>query len=109
MGTPGGFGYTAFAPEDVEDAKRGHPSISLAGYAASRGLEHLDQAQVGAFRGVLPSWPNYIFNAMRGAIPGGWFGLLQHELHEIEVDQDGIRAGGAFYGSRHTYRNPDGV
>jgi hypothetical protein len=109
MGTAGGFGYTAFAPEDVEDAQRGHPSVGLAGYAGARGLEYLDQAQVGAFRGVLPTWPNYIFNAMRGAIPGGWYGLLQHELHEMPIDQDGIRGGGTFYGSRHTYRNPEGA
>lgn len=83
--------------------------MSLAGYAAARGLEHLDQAQVGAFRGVLPTWPDYIFNAMRGAIPGGWFGLIEHELEEVEVDQGGIREAGTFYGSRHTYRNPEGL
>jgi hypothetical protein len=103
------FGYTAFAPEDKEDAKRGHPAVHLADYAASRGLSFYDQAVLGAFASLLPAFPEYTFNVMRGVLPGGRYGALQHQLEEIEVDQEGIRGNGSFYGSKYTYKNPGGL
>ena len=47
-------GSTAYAPEDVEDAERGAPAVSLEGWATGRGLEYLGSALAEAFVTVLP-------------------------------------------------------
>jgi hypothetical protein len=78
--------YAAYAREDVEDAKRGSPSISLAGWAAARGLEFLDRSLPGAFSSVMPLWPDYVANLSRGTLLAGRYGYLAHELDEVGLD-----------------------
>lgn len=110
MVTPGGYGYAAFGPDDVEDAQRGHPAVRLTPYAEARGLEYVDQALVGAFRPMVPVWREHVFNAMRGALPGGWYGLVQHELHELPIDRGGVvTQPGPLYAVKARYRDPDGA
>lgn len=69
----------AFSSEDVEDAKRGQPAISLSGYAAERGLQHIDHNTPAGYRTALPCDPQFQFNVMRGRLPGGEHGILAHE------------------------------
>ena len=69
----------AFSREDVADAKRGAPAVSLAGYAADRGLQFLDHATPAGYRTAVPCDPEFQFNLMRGPLPGGEFGLVGHE------------------------------
>ena len=69
----------AFSSEDVEDAKRGQPAISLSGYAAERGLQHIDHNTLAGYRTALPCDPQFQFNVMRGRLPGGEHGILAHE------------------------------
>ena len=69
----------AFSREDVADAKRGAPAVSLAGYAADRGLQFLDHATPAGYRTAVPCDPAFQFNLMRGPLPGGEFGLVGHE------------------------------
>ncbi|MFN8028050.1 MAG: hypothetical protein U0W40_17300 [Acidimicrobiia bacterium] len=98
-------GYGAFAKDDCDDAKRGEPSGTLEAYAASRGLTFTWQSQLGAYRGILPAFPEYIFNVMTGVLPGGAVGALQHELQEVELDQSrGIMWGGEFHGTHYTVK-----
>lgn len=105
-----GFGHTAFAREDVADAKRGAPAVDLSGYAAARGLRYLGQSLLGAFRGVLPDWPEYTFNVMRGVLPGGRYGVLEHELQEIPLGGDGeISWPGRYWGTTGVYRREGGL
>ncbi len=100
-------GYAAFAPEDVADAKRGAPDVDLAAYAAARGLTFRGSTILSAFRGVLPAWADYTFNAMSGVLPGGGYGLLEHELEQIATTAgSGIAMNGAFHGARFTARGP---
>ena len=101
--------YGAFAKDDIEDAKRGEPAGTLDAYAAARGLTAMGQVQFTAFRGVLPSYPEYIFNVVRGELPGGGVGVLEHELQEVETDTSrGILWGGEFYGTHYTAKGPKG-
>ena len=81
--------HTAFAPSDVDDAKRGRPEVNLDAFAAAHGLESVGSVLVGAFTGILPMWPDYVFNAARGEVTPGRFGLVEHELHEISLRPDG--------------------
>ena len=97
-------GYAAYAPEDVGDAERGAPATSLEGWAASRGLEYRGSELEGAFATVLPAWVDYVFNVCRGPVAGGRFGQLAHELEEIETNEKGLRADGAFFGVRTSSR-----
>jgi len=69
----------AFSREDVADAKRGAPAVSLAGYAADRGLQFLDHATPAGYRTAVPCEPEFQFNLMRGPLPGGEFGVVGHE------------------------------
>ena len=55
-------GYAAYAREDVEDAKRGHPGVELRGYAAARGLEFLGNRLAPGFGSLTPAWPEHVFN-----------------------------------------------
>lgn len=93
-------GSAAYAPEDVEDAKRGAPAVSLESWATARGLEYVGRALIGAFVTVLPRWVDYVFNVGRGPVAGGRFGQVAHELEEIETDEGGLVAGGGFFGVR---------
>ena len=95
--------YAAFAREDGADAKRGYPEVDLAAFAAAHGLRRRHGAVLGAYAGVLPTWGEYIFDVVDGAFPDGRHGALEHDLYEVEVDQDGIRGGGSYYGSRTNY------
>ncbi len=91
---------TAFAKADVDDAKRGAPAVDLAAFAARRGLESMGSAVVGAFTGIVPTYPEYIFNVSRGVLDGGRFGLVEHELYEISLRDDGdLSMSGTYYGT----------
>ena len=92
--------HTAYAPEDVEDARRGAPSVSLEPWGASRGLAFPGPGLAGQLITVLPPFPEYQFNVCRGELVQGRFGQVAHELHEIEAHEGSIRAGGAFFGTR---------
>jgi len=92
--------HTAYAPEDVEDARRGAPSVSLELWGASRGLAFPGPGLAGQLITVLPPFPEYQFNVCRGELVQGLFGQVAHELHEIEAHEGSIRAGGAFFGTR---------
>jgi hypothetical protein len=81
--------YAAFAIEDIEDAKRGEPDVSLQPWAASRGLEYMGSSLPGAFSGVMPEWKDYVFNVSRGAFNPGRYGCVMHELAEIGLDGGG--------------------
>lgn len=62
--------------------------------------------RMGSFMSATPIWPDYVFNAMDGAMPSGRYGLIEHELDEQSIDQDGIEQGGSYHSVRTTYRNP---
>jgi hypothetical protein len=103
VGKGGGHGYGAFAKDDVDDAKRGEPPGSLEAYAAARGLDYKGQLLYGAYGGILPRFPDYVFNVCRGVLPGGGVGMLQHELQEVEVSTSrGIMWGGEFHQTHYT-------
>jgi hypothetical protein len=93
----------AFARADVDDAKRGYPDVDLQGYAADRGLEYLNSALPSGFVGVMPQYPDYVYNCMRGSFDRE-FGVLAHELYEIEADSDGVDMNGQFYAVRSVTR-----
>lgn len=100
-----GHNHTAYAREDVEDAKRGAPAVSLESWAGERGLTFLGSALAGAFATVLPLWPDYLFNVCRGEVAPGRLGQLAHELDELPATNGKIDAGGTFYGTRLTTRH----
>src|SRR5919112_5347802 len=72
--------HAAFAWADGDDAKRGRPSWDAQGYAAERGLQFRGSGAFVGFRGVMPLTDDRIFNAVRGQLPGGQFGIIFHEL-----------------------------
>ena len=78
-----GHGRASFAPQDSADAKRGHPEGDLRGYAAQRGLEFLDHATPGGYRAAVPCEEELQFNVLRGALPGGEYGVVAHENLQI--------------------------
>lgn len=89
------WGHAAFAEADVEDARRGHPVVSLDSFAAATGLERRRSEVAGAFLSTLPVWGDYIFDIGRGAMPSGRFGQVVHELfeqgaHNGDVFPDGL-------------------
>ena len=107
VSTPGAatksFGHAAFDPADVEDARRGHPAISLQSFATANGLGYSNNEVYGGFLSTLPVWPQYIFNICRGEL-GGRLTQVSHELLEMEASEGSIRAGGTFYNVRVTTR-----
>jgi hypothetical protein len=90
-------GYAALAKGDVADAKRGHPDVDLAGYAAHRGLEVFRGAMAAGFRAALPVFEEYRFNVLRGLLPGGCYGLMFHELMEVR-HRGSASMSGSLYG-----------
>jgi hypothetical protein len=103
------FGVAAFVPEDVDDAHRRHPAVDLTEYATSRGLSAMGSVHVAAVRSVQPAFPDYVFNLARGVLPGGRFGVVEHDLYEIATHpSNGIQYGGGFYGSKYTARGSRG-
>src|SRR6187431_1644443 len=94
------FNHAAAAREDVEDARRGHPAVTLEAYAVERGLDYRNQELAGHFGGLNPQFPNYVFNSMRGTLAPGRFGTLQHELLEVNLGSDGSPSVGQWYGRR---------
>lgn len=106
---PGNHAFAAFDPADVDDAKRGRPDFDLSGYAAERGLEFFPgMTQLAAFGQALPRFKEYGFNLMRGALPGGEFGVLLHEAWEVETTGEGDNRRfvlpGPYYGVVHKGR-----
>lgn len=91
-------GYAAFAREDVADARRGHPATSLEAYAAERGLEWLGRQSAAGFSAAFPGFPEYRYNAARGVLPGGRYGVLFHQLLEVPVTGS-PNVSGTLYGS----------
>ena len=101
------FGVAAFTRADVDDAKRRRPGVDLSGYAASRNLEYNGSRISNGFRAATAAWPDYIFNSMRGVLPGNEFGLVQHELQEYKVTDTGFEGiGGPFHGVSYTRKKP---
>lgn len=91
------FGHAAFDPADIEDARRGHPAVTLEPFAAAAGLEYRDVEQAGAFVATLPTWPDYIFNVCRGPLPSGRYGMVAHELHEVRAHNGSVQGAGQFH------------
>ncbi len=103
------FGVAAFVPEDVEDAHRRQPAFEMNEYATSRGLTPMGSVHVAAVRSVQPAWPDYVFNLARGVLPGGRFGVIEHDLYEIATHpSNGIQYGGGFFGTQYTAKGPKG-
>jgi len=102
------FKHAAFAAEDVEDARRGHPDFDLRAYAAARGLAYQESGAPPNFETVTPAWPQYVFNAVSGVLAGGDVGVLEHELMEVEVSTggDGPRMGGKLFGVVYVAKDP---
>ena len=50
-------------------------------------------------RGLGDVYKRQVFNGGRGALPGGRYGQVGHELLEIEVAQDGLQMGCLLYTS----------
>lgn len=97
--------HAALAREDKDDAKRCAPAGDLAAFAHARGLTFSGSVVLGALAGVLPTWPDYVFNCSHGDLGGGRYGLVQHELMEISADENGdgdsgIRMNGSFYNAK---------
>lgn len=95
-----GHNHTAFAREDVDDARRGAPATSLEGWAADRGLAFVPSGLMGSFVTVLPRFEQYTFNVCRGAVVPGRYGMLAHLLEELPATDGEIDGGGTFYGTR---------
>jgi hypothetical protein len=98
------FGHAAFDPSDIEDARRGHPAVSLESFATANGWVYRGSELFGAFLSTLPVWSEYTFNTCRGTTSSGRFGMLAHELLELEAHNGSIRAGGTFFDVRVTTR-----
>lgn len=97
--------HAAYKRADVEDARRGRPMSDLTAYARDRGLDPIGRGLVGHVAGLNPRWEDYVFNVMRGEVGRGRFGVLQHELHEIGLGDDGKpRPHGTYYGLRASTR-----
>jgi hypothetical protein len=96
-------GYAAFARADVADARRGHPASSLEAYAAERGLEWLGRQSAAGFSAAFPGFPEYRYNAARGVLPGGRYGVLFHQLLEVPVTGS-PNVSGTLYGSTVKYK-----
>jgi hypothetical protein len=94
------FNHAAASPEDVEDARRGCPPITLESFASERGWDFRNQELAGHFGGLNPDWVDYVFNSMRGELVPGRFGTLQHELLEVALGNDGSPSLGQWYGRR---------
>ena len=96
--------HVALAPEDVEASKRCRPLGDLTDFAAERGLTFGGSIILGAFAGIQPNWPDYVFNSCRGALAGRRYGVVEHELLEIPMAEDGdglgVRMGGSFWAVR---------
>jgi hypothetical protein len=92
-------GYAAFSPADIADAKRRHPDVDLAAYAAQHGLEALGSTNPAGFFAALPLDPQLQFNVLRGTIPGGEQGILFHHVLPFPVSADGTTStSGTLYG-----------
>jgi hypothetical protein len=102
-------GRAAYDREDVADAKRGRPAEDLGPAARARGLRFRGSIRMGAFMAATPIWPDYVFNAMDGQLRGGHYGLFEHELDQVPVDQEGIAANGSFHAVRSTYRSRESI
>lgn len=83
------FSNAAFARDDIDDARRGHPDVDLRPYAEAHALDHLGQAQLGEFVGFHKPWNEHTFNVMRGEVVPGAFGTLSHELFQVDLGNDG--------------------
>lgn len=94
----------AFAPQDVEDARRGEPAFSLAEYAAPRGLELRGSVRLGHLLAVAPARVEYSFNTCVGAVAPGRYGYVAHELQLVSFRQGEnsptMLMGGEFHGKR---------
>lgn len=95
-----GHNHTAFAPEDVDDARRGAPATSLEGWATGRGLTYFGSALIGSFVNVLPRFEQYTFNMSRGEVGPSRYGQVAHLLEELPATDGKIDGGGTFYGTR---------
>lgn len=96
------FGHAAFDPADVEDARRGHPAVTLEHFAAATGFTYRGSELLGSFLSTLPTWQEYVCNVCRGAMPSGRLAQVAHELLELEAKDGSVRAGGTFYDVRVT-------
>lgn len=79
----------AYAPDDIEDAKRGHPELSLQPWAAARGLEYMGSTLPGAFSPVLPDFKEHVFNLSRGTLAPGRYGYVANELDQVSLGGQG--------------------
>jgi hypothetical protein len=95
---PRQHGFAAFAPEDVADARAGQPPGDLRAYGAERGLAWLDRARPLGFTAASPGFDEYRFSVLRGALPGGRYGVLMHQLMEVPVTGS-PNVSGQLYGS----------
>jgi len=107
MATPAeaSFDHAAFSADDVEDARRGRPAVSIQPIIEALGLKFADNELPGAFIATMPTWPNYVFNGGRGALPGGRYGQVGHELFRVPVSPNGLVIDGALHAVHAWHRN----
>lgn len=101
--------WAAFTEEDVDDARRAAPDVSLADHAARHGLRHADRHLAPEVQALTPRFAEHVFNASVGELAPGRFGVLAHELLSTGYttsDSGGHIVGydGRFHGVR--YRDP---
>lgn len=84
-----GHSSAAYARDDIEDARRGAPAVSLEGWASARGLEWMGSTLPGAFSTVMPRWSQHVFNLCRGSLSPHRHGFVDHELDEISLGDNG--------------------
>jgi len=90
----------AFAPEDVADARRGHPDPArsdLSAWAAAARWELLDRRLPSGFGAVVPAWPEHVFNVARGVLAGDVVATVLHRLYEVALDGEGLAMDGPFH------------
>jgi hypothetical protein len=63
------YNRAAFARENVEDARRGHPDFDLHNYAAEPRLEFIDHAMPPGIGAALTRQDEQQANVMRGSFP----------------------------------------
>lgn len=95
------FSHAAFARDDLEDARRGHPAVDLGPYAQAEGLDLLGRGRLPEFIAFHKAWDEHTFNVMRGEVVPGRYGMLSHELYQVDLGDDHkpLRSG-AWHGKR---------
>ncbi|WP_320673109.1 hypothetical protein [Patulibacter defluvii] len=92
-------GSAALTRDAVADARRGHPDVDLAAYAAARGLAALGSQNASGYFAALPAEPELQHNVLRG-VRRGRDACLWHWRFPWPLDDDNGLGPGGFHGVR---------